>query len=390
MNGAVMYKPFAAVLGSAFLAWVGAARLVRRRLTDATPSHRLSTATVERRDERIGLVFSENFATHPGPLGFMLADGHREILLGGPEPHASGAWRPLLNGCLPAGLEEVCGSFSGHLGSTPDDFGLQFEEFTHAGELVWSVQPSMPGATGPAGPVVAIHVHGLGSGRSQTLRSVDTFSKLGVPSLVSTYRTSTDHGRKASKFSSLGVDESSRLREMHQLALDMGAEKIVYVGWSLGASIILNFLNRWAPTNVAGVVLVSPALYWKGMLIAHLHRTGIPRGISRVLAWSADRLRFPWEPRLFNLSEEICLKPSIDVPLLVFHGTADQTVPIEFSYDFMANNGNHVELVEFPNAHHTLEWNANTRKWTHSITQWCRHWGIIGGREPTRRVGLDG
>ncbi|MFZ0014671.1 MAG: hypothetical protein WAL25_11225, partial [Acidimicrobiia bacterium] len=53
----------------------------------------------------------------------------------------------------------------------------------------------------------------------------------------------------------------------------------------------------------------------------------------------------------------------IRVPALVFHGTADQVVPIAGSRQLKARVGELVELVETPAAGHVLSWNADPKRY---------------------------
>lgn len=371
------------IAGSLLFVWVFGSRIIRNRFTHAGTSHRLLTAMVESRGEQLGLAFTNEFAKHPGRISFIPDHTHQEILLGCPEFKREGAWRPILRGDIPSRQIWIRGYFSGHLGTTPHDFGLEYEELVHCGERVWSVPPSQSSSVAANEEVTVIHIHGLGTGRSQVLRSVETFSRLGFHSLISTYSTSSDRGSTASKYSSLGVIEAESLHDLHCLATKMGAKKIVFVGWSLGASLVLNYISRWGSENVAGILFVSPAIYWQEILVDHLRRMGVPRLIAKSLCWSANIFTLPGEAKLSETELASRFKIPADLPILILHGRDDRTVPVNFSRVFVDRNGNHVTLIEFPNAHHTMEQNADTRKWQHSISSWCEETGMIRKREST-------
>lgn len=376
--------------GSLLLGWICGARIIRYRLTHAGTSHRILTANVELKAEQTGLTFKNEFAKHPGLISFIPSETHQEILLGSPVLQVGGAWRPVLRGSLPPRQNWIRGYFSGHLGTTPHDFGLEFEELVHRGERVWSVPPAQSSSVTPNDEVIVIHIHGLGSGRSQVLRSIDTFSKLGFHSLASTYSTSSDRGRSALKYSSLGVAEAQSLHDVHHLATKMGAKKIVFVGWSLGASLILNYISRWGSKNVAGVLFVSPAIYWREILVDHLMRMGFTHLLAKWLRWSVDIFTLPGEIKLSETEPASHFEIPADLPILVLHGRDDSTVPVNFSRAFMERNGNHVTLIEFPNAHHTMEQNADTCKWQQSISSWCEGLGMIRKSESIINGETDG
>jgi pimeloyl-ACP methyl ester carboxylesterase len=53
----------------------------------------------------------------------------------------------------------------------------------------------------------------------------------------------------------------------------------------------------------------------------------------------------------------------LTAPTLVFHGTADQTIPISVSRQLEAKVPDLVELVETPAAGHVMSWNADPERY---------------------------
>jgi pimeloyl-ACP methyl ester carboxylesterase len=346
----------------------GAGRVLRSRVTNARQSTRfvpILRVGAEDMGEYVDFP-AGSFAAHPGPLGLTTPSGSR-LTLGPPQTHSEVVRRSVLAGDTASLRRERRGRLGGHLGETPSDHGLPYQDIELEGQAMWQVAGRQPGQSS----VWAIHVHGLGSRRSQTLRGVKTFANLGIPSLVPTYRTSLD-GQTTPPRSHLGLTEWQQVAQAQEYAVAAGAEKIVFVGWSLGASIVLQTIQRVPCPAVRGALLVSPALDWRAITLAALNAARVPRGLARWavsgfnLARSGSDPHVPWDelPGTSATTDP-------EVPLLVFHGTADASVPIRLSRDLAERQPHRVRLVEFPGAHHTLEWNTDPALWDREIRDWC-------------------
>jgi uncharacterized protein len=346
----------------------GAGRVLRSRVTDARQSNRfVPVVRVGAEDMGEYVVFpAGSFAAHPGSLGLTTPSGNR-LVLGPPETHSEAVHRPVLAGDTASLRRERRGRLSGHLGETSSDHGLPYQDVDLEGQPMWQVAGRNPGQAS----VWTIHVHGLGSRRSQTLRSVKTFADLGIPSLVPTYRTSLD-SQAAPPRSHLGLTEWQQVARAQEYAVAAGAERIVFVGWSLGASIVLQTIQRVPCPAARSALLVSPALDWRAITLAGLAAARVPRWLASWAVSGFNLARPGGDPHVpWDKLPGTSATTDPEVPILLFHGTDDHSVPIRLARDLAERQPHRVRLVEFPAAHHTLEWNSDPVQWDREIRSWC-------------------
>ena len=346
-------------------------RILRSRVTDAAQSDRfIRISGVGTDDAGEWVEFpSGSFAAHPGQMYLTTPSGGGKLTLGPPTTDPDAVRRRVLAGDATELRREGRGRLSGYLDQTPADLGLQYQDVETNGRRLWKV----PGMRPAHESTWVIHVHGLGSRRSQTLRGVMTFSSLGFTSLVPTYRTSLDGGVTTPPRSHLGLSEWEDIARAQAYAVASGAEKIIYVGWSLGASIALQTMRRAPRSEVAGALLISPALDWRAIVLSAVEAMQAPRWLGRWALSGFNLIRAAGEPRVAWGSLP-GTSPTTDprVPLMIFHGTCDRSVPIQLSRDVVARNPGSAQLVEFPEAGHTLEWNSDPDAWDQHIHTWCK------------------
>jgi len=227
----------------------------------------------------------------------------------------------------------------------------------------------------PSSAIWAVHIHGLGSTRAGTLRGVRVTSELGLTSLVTTYRNSAEGPAVGSRRSTLGLDESRDVELALEYAVAHGAERIVLVGWSMGANISLRLADRpqWRHRVVA-IVAESPVLDWRATLKSNLSSFGLP-------AWTAH-LALPW---LANpgLARQIGLGHAIDLdaldwtragriatPTLILQGRHDRSTPWQVAERVAAANP--LVDLELFYADHTVTWNSDPERWRSTTADWLR------------------
>lgn len=370
--GRAMTSVGAGLIGAVSLYLLGA-RMVRSRVTDARASQRLIKVLGHGwQDGAEYLEFDAlSFAAHPGQLSMRAAAGGDLLLLGAPRGQGGArVRRAVLRGDSRAVVSAGKGKLSGHLGETPADFGFAFETVMADSHPAWVI----PGAS-PDG-IWVIHVHGLGSSRSQCLRGLQAFADAGFTSMVPSYRTSLDAGTEQRR-SHLGVSEYRDIEEARRHALRDGASGIIFVGWSLGASIVLRTIGQVPAPEILGALLISPALDWPAIITAHLRRVRIPETVGRLIISAFNNFRLPGEPVIrWKEMPGTHMQNYPVVPTMIFHGSDDQSVPVELSRMFVARQSARVRFVEFQGAHHTLEWNSAPELWNQSVHDWCRSIGL--------------
>lgn len=221
----------------------------------------------------------------------------------------------------------------------------------------------------------AIHIHGLGSTRAGTLRSVLAATEHGYTSLVVSYRNTTEGPRVGTGRSTLGHTETADVDEAIGYAVRRGAQRIVLFGWSMGAAIALQIADHPRHQGlIAALVLDSPVLDWAEVIKANCTRGGLPA--------VAGNLAFPWLT-LAPLSRTVGLPGSIPLrsfdwsaraadlatPTLILHGARDDSVPIRLSRALRHARPDLVELEAF-DAGHSLCWNTDPERWQNAVTNW--------------------
>ncbi|HWD62421.1 MAG TPA: alpha/beta fold hydrolase, partial [Humibacter sp.] len=153
------------------------------------------------------------------------------------------------------------GRLTGWYYTAADDLGLPVE----------SVDIPVDGGTAPAWLFRAsedtghwaIHVHGRGARRQETLRAIPIFRDKGYTSLAISYRNDGDAPSSGDGRYALGATEWNDVDAAIAFALEHGARDIVLFGWSMGGAIVLQSAIRSPRADsVRGIVLDSPVVDW--------------------------------------------------------------------------------------------------------------------------------
>ena len=323
--------------------------------------------------QKITLSAEEHRAdmNHPGVIGVYWKGGygHAGAIVDSQETSVTRAFTSLsdtsppvcrsdeLTACEPVDLDGWA------FPSDPGGAGLDFFETTFETELgpigAWVV-PSEGSTTW------AIHVHGLGAARRETIRTLRTYHRRGVTSMVIDYRNDPGAPPDPSGHYRFGLTEWADLHAAVDFALDHGAEQLILAGYSTGAAIVMAFTERSRHTEkVERIVFDSPnADMGRTVRFAAARETlpfvplKVPHSLTAV-AMAITHLRWGVDWKAINYVDRVALT----VPVLVFHGTADQTVPIEVSRALADANPRSVQLIEVPEAGHVMSWNADPSRY---------------------------
>jgi alpha-beta hydrolase superfamily lysophospholipase len=162
------------------------------------------------------------------------------------------------------------------------------------------------------------------------------------------------------------------LQAAARYALRHGARRLVLAGYSMGGSIVAQFMQNSALTpRVAGLVLDAPALDWPAIFEYGAEEMGLPA----ITAWPLERaigarIEVDWDAVDATRHPE-----SFQLPILIFHGIDDDLVPISISEEFAAELSDHVTLHRVPRADHTQSWNVNPRLYDRRLARFLRQWG---------------
>jgi len=223
------------------------------------------------------------------------------------------------------------------------------------------------GVAAPPDSAWMIFVHGRRAVRAQALRVAPLFLGLGWNVMAIAYRNHEGAARSGDGRYRLGAEEWRELEGAVQWAVDHGARRVVLTGYSMGGAIVLQFLRR-SPlaARVEGAILDGPVLRWRPVLDLAAKERGVhPILTSLGTAVTAWRAGLRWEDL-----DLLAHAPEYRVPLLVFHGSADPTVPAALSDSLAERRPDLVTVVRVIDAGHVRCWNADPRGYEAAIASW--------------------
>ncbi|CAN5178291.1 hypothetical protein BH20ACT8_BH20ACT8_12720 [soil metagenome] len=198
-----------------------------------------------------------------------------------------------------------------------------------------------------------VFVHGRGASRAEAYRLLPSVVEQGHPALAISYRN--DEGAPADPDGEygLGWTEAADLRAAVDFASARGAEDVVLVGYSMGGAVVGNYLRQTGGLGVAGVVYDAPVLSWGDTLALEARNRGVPAVLTpyaQVVAWVRAGIRF-------DLLDQVARADELRTPVLLFHGTADQSVPVASSDAFAEARTDLVTYVRLDGVGHVRAWN---------------------------------
>jgi alpha-beta hydrolase superfamily lysophospholipase len=257
-------------------------------------------------------------------------------------------------------------------GNPNEGRGLPYASVAIDGELgpmpAWLIPAATPNGARPATPAGswAIVVHGINADPQLGLRLAPTLRRAGLPSLLITYREDLGAPQSPDGFHHMGLTEWRDLQAAARYALSHGARRLLLVGYSMGGSLVTQFMQHSPLADrVAGLVLDAPALSWQAILSFNATEMGLPSFSSRPVEWAIGaRIDADWDDLdALRHSEDLAL------PILLFHGTEDDLVPIGTSDELAEEIPEWVTYYRVARAGHTQSWNVNPSLYERRVRQ---------------------
>jgi alpha-beta hydrolase superfamily lysophospholipase len=210
-----------------------------------------------------------------------------------------------------------------------------------------------------------LFVHGIDGSREGGLRPLITLHRMGLPSLLISYRNDAGAPRSPDGHIHLGMTEWHDLDAAARWAVAHGAQRLVLYGDSMGGAIVTRFMHVSAlAPRVVALVLDAPVLDWRSVISRQARRFDAPfmaPPIEWAVAW---RTGVDW-----NALDEIRQAGSFRIPILLFQGLADPLVPPADSQSFARRvPGGRVTYVPVPEAGHIQSWNADPASYARTLT----------------------
>jgi pimeloyl-ACP methyl ester carboxylesterase len=221
----------------------------------------------------------------------------------------------------------------------------------------------------------AIMVHGKGASRTEPLRALGGVLRAGLPALIITYRNDVGAPVDPSHYYRYGASEWADLQDAVGYAVRHGARRVVLVGVSMGGAIVASFMQHSASAGlVSGLLLDAPMLDFRRTVDYGASQRTLPvigSPIPAPLTWTAEEIA----GHRFGVDwKRVDYLPGgwLHVPALLFHGTADDTVPIATSDAFARQYPRLVREIRVEGAAHVGSWNVDPQRYTAASAEFLR------------------
>ncbi len=218
----------------------------------------------------------------------------------------------------------------------------------------------------------AVLVHGKGGRPIEMARMAQGLAAAGRTVMLIGYRNDQGAWEDPSGEYGYGRTEWKDLRNALIWARDHGARDVVLGGVSMGGGIVASYLQRIPDhKGITAAVLDSPMLDLDATVSWGARDETLPGGIPLpgALTWAAKQvagLRYDLD---WDSTDYLDDTSWADVPVLVLHGDADATVPLETSRELAEDAGGQVTLEEFAGAGHVESWNSDPERYDRLVEE---------------------
>jgi uncharacterized protein len=264
----------------------------------------------------------------------------------------------LISGELPkAGDEARLESFV-FLRNPKDDHDITYEDpqlTSDVGKLqAWWIDQQSDTAV--------IMIHGRRRGALQeTLRAMPTVVNEGYSVLAMAYRNHGDSALSPDGFYHYGESEWRDIVVALNFLESQGVKNVILYAFSMGGEVMLETYERYTPgLQVKAIILDAPFLDPRTIFQNSAKKMNLPVP-NLITNWAmfVARLRsgINWQSL-----DQRTLAPNISVPVLLFAGTADSTIPIALIDEFAAKVPD-IEYHRLEDVEHVESWNHNPEQY---------------------------
>lgn len=247
----------------------------------------------------------------------------------------------------------------------PATAGLEFEDVSVPGPIGALPSWHLPGED----PTWVVAVHGRGGGRGEGLRLAAIVSPLGHPVLIPSIRGDGVAPAPDEGVGRFGAAEWEDVEAAVAWARERGAADVVLAGFSQGGSAVAFFLERSAQAEgVAGAILDAPLLDLPATLTLQAQERDIPDAlIPPILLGTGIVARLRAGVSVAAV-DHVARAGELGVPILLFHGEEDDSVPLGSSERLADALPEAVTFVLVADAGHVRSWNADPEGYAAAVT----------------------
>lgn len=228
-----------------------------------------------------------------------------------------------------------------------------------------------------SGTTWLIHVHGLNATPAEPDVLFAALQDAGYPQLSITYRNDEGQPADPTGYFQYGETEWEDVRGAVEYARANGAEEMVFMGYSTGASHVLSYVFQHQLDEVAGVVTDSANIDMGSTVDYRASQEELPLIPVRVpptMAWVAKfftslRISINWKS--IDYIEKATR--SLRVPVLAIYGTADDSIPNAQSIDLAEAQPDLVQLFEVEGAGHVESFDVDYQGYVDRVLEFLGH-----------------
>jgi len=245
-------------------------------------------------------------------------------------------------------------------------FGIPFETVRYTSDIdsfpAWFIEGGSS--------TWAIIVHGKGADLTEALRTIPILHALDIPILVIHYRNDPGSAKDPSGYHQFGATEWKDLHAAVLYAEENGSADHILVGYSMGGAIVTSYLTQSPLRNrTRAVILDSPALDFEATIDFQASQTDlpligtpIPDSLATFAKWIVGwRFDIDWDKTNY-----LAQTGELHAPMLIFHGSADTSVPLATSRRMAQLRADITTLVE-TGANHVRSWNESPEEYKSAI-----------------------